>query len=118
MTTTPQLVSGRELDALVQEKVFGWIRHETSPMMLHRPDAMPGSGYATVPWYSTDIAAAWKIVELLRSRDCFFQFDAWQPSGDDPYCAKFGFQYSGEVRTGRAKTAPEAICLAALGLFP
>lgn len=64
-----------------------------------------------VPWYSTDIAAAWQVVEKLRPRTFRLEFDT---------------DYGINKRTGWtvcinahclvqfAATAPRAICLAAL----
>lgn len=79
------LQAGRALDVLVAEKVMGWGPIE--PPSPHEPVAFqkrywenysdhrtlpadhPLSGLAvSVPRYSTDIAAAWKIVDALRER--------------------------------------------------
>lgn len=59
----------RELDTLVAAQIFGWtdIRMQdfkyTEPLLI----GMVPEGYrAPVPSYSTDIAAAWLVVERLR----------------------------------------------------
>jgi len=63
-----QMPAGRELDALVAEKVMGWTQ-------VHRVDStgdlcgVPSRGAPPsylLPRYSTDIAAAWKVIEKLR----------------------------------------------------
>jgi hypothetical protein len=46
------LSAGRELDAEVARHVMG----------------MPGEAYSPVPRYSTDLATAWEVVEVLRRR--------------------------------------------------
>ncbi len=52
--TTTEMVAGREFDALVAEKVMGW---------------RPGAGFASDKYwaFSTDIAAAFLVVERLRT---------------------------------------------------
>ena len=52
MTDTTTLAAGRELDALVAEKVMGWV---------------PGAGFANDTYwsFSTDIAAAWQVIEKM-----------------------------------------------------
>lgn len=75
MTQTQELPAGRELDALVSEKVFG--------RMIFRPQGVPATwemadpdmrendyeGYfLQVPHYSTDTAAARQVVEYLAKQ--------------------------------------------------
>jgi hypothetical protein len=119
--------AGRALDALVAEKVMGWTA-------LHRRDGgsaeylgtvpdnsfvgastakrIPGKTYC-VPEYSTDIAAAWLVVERMRA-------DGWWPEVkylvDWDNAAKW---YAACHRpphqwSATAATAPLAICRAAL----
>jgi len=106
--------AGRELDALVAEKVMGWKPSMFSnyPWQLVPPDG-DGSAVRQVPNYSTDIAAAWLVVERM----CEF-----------PSYVSLGFgkwlQFRVDIATGAgrevmnsrafAKTAPLAICNAAL----
>lgn len=65
--------AGRELDALVAEKVMGFVRipghisinsFEIGPGLIHwkRPNGNP---VIDLPQYSIDIAAAWEIVEKI-----------------------------------------------------
>ena len=52
---------GRELDAIVAERVMGYeVRDET----WRQP---PSSSWREVPHYSSDIAAAWEVVERMRA---------------------------------------------------
>lgn len=111
---------GRELDALVAEKVMGWNRlGRDGPSLFGTPprhrttDDLSGTGTGQwhVPRYSTDIAAAWEVVErldmlgsdgpegglvLLRSGDVYMLQD------------EVGIHYES------APTAQHAICLAAI----
>lgn len=112
--------AGRELDALVAEKVMGLknIREEEGlfgTMTLYGEQEIPGEfGRLTakgLPRYSTDIAAAWGVVEKIRSTKlgCFFLnwdriSDMWA-AGFDGNVGKYEIQQ---------EIAPHAICLAAL----
>ena len=65
---TNQIVASRQTDALIAEKVFGWeiewIGGE--PNRHWRPDdGRTGRWNDLLPKYSTDIAAAWQIVEQI-----------------------------------------------------
>lgn len=97
---------GRELDALVAEKVMGWRKRETPPgghIWIDKDNLayVPGE----LPRYSTDIAAAWEVVEKLNNLD-------------------FSIEYEREIKIWRAsfeqgipaleREAPLAICFAAL----
>lgn len=103
--------AGRELDALVAEKVMGWVcicerKHQLCP--VHDS------------YYSTDIAAAWQVVERLKH-------DGWNVSigGDNGWGCTFykvlvrgndAFTSTWTESHGpiNAENAPLAICLAAL----
>lgn len=102
--------AGRELDALIAEKVMGGKIGAGFYMKW------PGeNGWKRIANYSTDIVAAWEVVEKLKSP---FHFDLWRA----PYRAKeiswsCSFSKSIDARDivrGDAETAPHAICLAAL----
>ena len=141
---TNELKAGRELDALVAEKVMGcrvswwslrlvdrpptdieW-RHGlfTSEASLERMEEgevlvadangdMPmhqmlgRSEWEGIPRYSTDIAAAWEVVEKMRARGLIVDLTL----GAGAYCRIGGFRPFAEER---GATAPLAICLAAL----
>ena len=118
---------GRELDALVAEHVMEWVHVRTSTQgygeCWELPDGtrlctgseiMPGLiGFAP----STDIAAAWEVVEKLVP-PMWVTFDSPDPYSDK-WIVWLSRVYSAEdpvVETERAEadTPAHAICLAAL----
>lgn len=90
---------GRELDALVAEHAMGLSPVEWSDGFLVYGSQHTGG---VVPKYSTDMRAAWLVVENIRKRSEFaLEYD--------------GIQWRARFTTWeRALTAPHAICLAAL----
>lgn len=123
--------AGRELDALIAEKVMGWERGEN---WLIPPVGTPmrDNNWAAewdekgrphwLPRYSQDIEAAWQVVEKLR-KDWEYLFinagNGWgvecrtehvdiSPSNDITY------QWTESTGNIHGDTAPLAICLAAL----
>ena len=124
---------GRRLDALVAEKVMGWLWVTED---AEQPEAVPylrdGKGgvyYPTVaaefpklptaggniPPYSTDIGAAWEVLEKMRAQlpgkeIMLYHLDGWGVGSlcQAPSTIEIGEHY------GEAETAPHAICLAAL----
>lgn len=105
--------AGRELDALVAEKVFGWEvdwavpTYPTVDMKRISDDPVAvGLRTGSIPPYSTDIAAAWQVGESLSAKGHWFEIRR-RPDGG--YWAAFG-----EGMSAEADTAPLAICLAAL----
>ena len=112
-----EMKPGRELDALVAEKVMGWRRvSEGEPYfwptqkMIDRikelhPDVL-AVDYFPAPLFSADIAAAWQIVEKA---------DWWQmesvETGEVWVILAINESYSYDAT---ANAAPHAICLAAL----
>jgi len=129
-------MSDRELDAAVAEKVFGWRWiHEDSeqpwavpylvgpsssvyyPTVHAKFPNVPKSG-GDLPNYSTDIAAAWAVVDRVIELD----FSCFGGMTDcelvmNPYTHKWRAAFSwsgGESSTGVHEFAPRAICLAAL----
>lgn len=111
--------AGRELDALVDEKIFGFSsldlptdRPPTATECLNR-----GMMLALIPNYSTDIAAAWEVVEKMRANNFLFTINMsdnfrWECEfdlNDGAFLLK-----SDTIGFGRSETAPHAICLAAL----
>lgn len=109
---------GRELDALIAEKLFGLNltdaftgeeRPITSGVALQYLDRMSG-----VPNYSTDIAAAWEVVEKIIHPEFVssWQFDIRVESWPKKYKAKFS--NGGGAHIAHEDSAPHAICLAAL----
>ena len=136
-----QMRAGREMDCLVAEQVMGWVwmrrrepRHEgdTLQSVLYRPDwkwidwcelipddGKPRSMNQSIPAYSTDIAAAWGVVERLYNEHWIVSIGslAENPRGwrcelcnmwpDDFERAPTDIEANGD-------TAPLAICRAAL----
>jgi hypothetical protein len=133
---------GRDLDALVAEKVMcidiseyneyqrlskirenqkeGVLTLELLELTYLREKNRSYFGYAFFPKYSTDIAAAWKVVEHVRKvsrMDCFSLYSPtdesihWYAIFDRKYHGR-GYEsvYDGE----QGESAPHAICLAAL----
>lgn len=98
------VVASRDLDALISVKVFG---------------KLPSFALDNFPHYSTDISAAWEVVEKLRD-----------PSDDEPdfwvitdegkkngwTVSSYWAHHDGNIDNFhiRADTAPLAICRAAL----
>lgn len=117
--------AGRELDALVAEKVMGLTRHDESYVTESIGKVLRFvwrdgcgdcvySGDMFLPRYSTNIADAWEVVERLVSTP--------GPNGDHH---SVQVDYSGDAVvvidenedwqvSAIADTAPLAICLAAL----
>lgn len=98
------LKPGRELDALIAEKVMGWKPPEfIDGVSLERRWKNDRGEFDSLPRYSTDIAAAWEVVEKIgliigKNGPVWDAQDLW----DLP------------VYFASADTAPHAICLAAL----
>lgn len=97
--------ASRELDALVAEKVMGlepWPGKAgcfKAPIVLHYQTPKP----CLPPEYSTDIAAAWQVVEKMQET-CEVSIEQ-KGTGWKVY---FDAEWRG------AETVPHAICLAAL----
>lgn len=116
MTDWRTLEAGPELDANVAERVFGW----TGCQVQHGRFAgyPPNSGQFTFGRpYSTDIAAAWLVVERMRDRGYWVRIedytDGWRvtfsvPSKDEPD------DWLNDVMLSEAGTMPAAVCDAAL----
>ena len=116
--------AGRELDVRVAAEVMGWTpRYVPEGSLLNAPESWGELDYwqtssARVPcgWSpSTDIAAAWEVVEKMRA-------DGWVMSLDHD-CYGDGRSAGTDVKfwkhrvaehEAHAVTAPLAICLAAL----
>ena len=127
-------VAGRELDALVAEKVMGWRRLNYLPTYrqppIVPPDHIPGLR-ADLPEYSTDVAASWTIVDHLTKYPQSNIVAVCQPHDGNPASCRIvlggaadlshgelldHLSYFGKGVTAHSKTVPLAICLAALKL--
>jgi hypothetical protein len=107
--------AGRELDALIAERVMCLSQDE----MWGVNDFLEDGSLVVMPnfpSYSSDIAAAWEVVEVLIGKHNLpFQIISGNVGTNDrplDFIASFG------RRTGSAKTAEHAICLAALASIP
>jgi hypothetical protein len=120
------LEAGRELDALIAEKVLGW-HWVTGILAFDHPCLISPERYEEKAFYvkdtnshgnyiglfakySTEIAAAWELVKEMESRDIGFSFGSVIPNSDPiVYEAQFDlFEVAVEF------TEPLAICKAAL----
>lgn len=119
--------AGRELDALVAEKIMGWkwytidtfapdafLRHPehvSSPDWYQTTDEYRHPQWVQSVWhYSTDISSAWLLAEKLRIAVMPDENNGWiaaRWSPDETY-------YDIAACESHANTAPLAICLAAL----
>ena len=94
--------AGKELDALIMEKVMG-------------DEPLKGRVAYLNPSYSIDINAAWEVVEKMKEKgltvEVFFGWESNKYQKDDWVAI---FEDSNGEYLGVAKTAPNAICLAAL----
>lgn len=100
--------SGRELDALVAEKVMGFEianytgeRHKGVPVI--RVNDLSKAVLAAKP-YSTDISAAFEVVEKMNHVVLTGGSGEWEAQ----------MWSDNEEFSARSNTAPHAICLAAL----
>lgn len=118
-----QRIAGRELDAEIAERIFGWTR---VTCVGHHPYAMglkPGGNlkninhYGDVPNYSTDIAAAWEAVEKLRASGLSFTINAYGQRGEEANPTTWYCWFGDDKNASQiGATAPLAICRAALAV--
>ena len=110
---------GRELDALIAEKVMGHIvvggPIEHGMRRIFQGPRGADSWWIEVncqpnyiPYYSTEIAAAWEVVEKLKGQSVDLNF------GEDNNRWECSFIIGGERYSGYSTSAPHCICLAAL----
>lgn len=115
---------GKELDVLIAEKVMGWKLHGDSKITSRTHGCKyvaPDGGYYHGPSeYSTDISAAWELVEFLRDSG---QWCCLNLTSDYNYVYEFNLIKSSlngnatheiTIRSGCCESASHAICLAAL----
>ncbi len=108
----------RELDARVATEVMGW-KTQLYPdgCRVYAPGVR---GFNSGPWSpSTDISAAWEVVEKVKPLmgntpwDFVLARDT-DIDGNTSWCCNFHAEYLEDGCRVTADTAPEAICLAAL----
>lgn len=109
------LKAGRELDALIGRELFG-TNYEFVYDDYMIPDPDDPIAYDVCPHYSTDIAAAWQVIEklftLIQNQDIHIEHLAVEGEG---YWGVSTCYELGEWKDWvRAETAPLAICIAAL----
>lgn len=118
--------AGRDLDALIAEKAMGWTKRVSADHTQSSIRAFRSFGviYAwrdknrremglDVPLYSTDIAAAWEVVEHLRSQGIAVTISTMGPRVN----TSAHITYADGRRSERlhwGNSGPHAICLAAL----
>ncbi len=114
--------AGRERDALIAEKVMGCVIKHTFTWVTGEPDMVhPDGDHQVLPHFSTDITAAWLVVQALEKRGfwCEMRTPFSEPFKRDGYWAGFtphgtsGWNGCPDHWTDAA-TLPLAICLAAL----
>ena len=105
-------ITPREIDRLIAEQVMGWTNLSVAG---NRFGTTPeGKVHRIVPPYSTDMSAAWEVVEKLRLLGYRGGIDWARP--DSEYECYFGASPIpiSERQSFKEETAPRAICLAAL----
>lgn len=107
------MTKDQELNEAVARKL-GWhfAEDKVSGDHWHEPNEKQTGGYChdSVPNYSTDISAAWEIVEKMSEEICFVLIRY-----QDGWLCDLGHEYD-EPDISRADTVPMAICLAFLKL--
>ena len=111
-----ELEAGRELDALIVQRIIGakvvWQDGEPCWAHIHRdPRIYPPSSRVPVPPFSTEMAAAWSIIEHLTGKGWWVRIEHVEPVhrlADERWTVNLG-EYEGD-----GPTAPLAICRAAL----
>lgn len=106
--------AGRQLDALIAEKVMGWEIVTESEFGLCWKVPLHAGGFEfrsdeSAPPYSTEMVAALQLVERLADTHGFFLGKHGTP-GRPPWCCRFGV----EPGLSEGETAPFVICVAAL----
>ena len=114
------MVAGRKLNERIAVEVMGFIVEQMTdpggdvgPWYRIDGESDPADdivGWCPVADYSTDIAAAWEVVEYMRAKDEWAFTLGTDTDGD--WDATF---WEGDTfHDATADTAPHAICLAAL----
>jgi hypothetical protein len=105
---------GRALDARIAVELMGWRRRDGQHAHAGTPPGEPDEVTRPVPHYSTDIAAAWSVMEVMQKRGLYPRVLAIM-SGR--WCCEVAGIVGG-ARGVDAASAPLAICRAALLAFP
>lgn len=104
------LLTGRDLDAQIAERLMGWTAIHQDGDWVGGLD--PTGWTAGIPYYSSDIAAAWQVIEHL----CATRAAHWTLTvGPDGTMASVSIWQGGICAAGApAATVPLAICRTAL----
>lgn len=114
---------GREMDALIAEKVLGWTDiRRVNPAVIHSFSAdgnHANFGFSPVlykhipfPLYSTDISAAWEVAEHFKTKDYLYSLKNLAGGKYEFSLLDWGGKCS--TYSGQGNTPSEAICKAAL----
>jgi hypothetical protein len=118
MNETMKLAPGRELDALVAEKVMGWLHTESWQSDGEITGTTPDyRAWVPVPRYSTDWAAAGEVVEKVRAQmpgGWGFELEDVGVSAVALNTWRAAFMGADAKWEALSDSAPHAICLAAL----
>ena len=107
--------AGREMDDLIARKVFGWQKLEFPAVPSYQK---PGKNKITLalyelPRYSTDIAAAWEVVEEMQRRNFWALINLYSSYCRVIFTLASAFLEPFEVRA-EPNEIPLSICRAAL----
>lgn len=111
--------AGRDMDKLIAEKVFGWDDFWCNDRQLmgyppcEQVSIMEAERHP-VPYYSTDIAATWEVVEKVASLGCGYMVEDAEEGHICTFFKGFKFPRRIDEYEAEADTAPLAICRAAL----
>lgn len=114
------MTSDQELNEAVARKL-GWKPHNYNPLSMNPVERIPcfsapnGDLYASVPPYSTSIAAAWEILEHVSRREGTMKIDQ-HGIGRPHYTVQIQRVPLPEIFVAISSSAPLAICLAFLKL--
>lgn len=99
---------GRELDKLISEKIFGEKFRPYTQLIT----TMPSKTVPETPFYSTNISAAWEVVEKIKAHQTIEIIgNSYYGQGD---ATGYSVKINGRLCSHQAETAALAICLAAL----
>lgn len=110
--------AGREMDALVAEKVMGWHRLSFSKCWISGASKKERRIELWSP--STDISGAWEVVEKMREKGFIWSINYRNPVMSDlkymPYVGFWNYTNGKPYKQGHsdATEVPLAVCRAAL----
>lgn len=115
-TVGEAMTVGRELDAMIAEKVMGWTNDDYGWLDdngLIRGWAI-AEGEPPLPNFSTQIAAAWLVIEKMKHFTLRRKGESWTVEYRDCGNPMDHFVVDDCCASVTADTAPLAICLAAI----